>query len=213
MTDRSFVSGSIGELLAAVADGVREAQEALTDVPPLDAFGRPQPTYHIPFVDFEFQVDFETSSGGGGRLPLLFAKPASTEASIASLVKGRLVAVPPGEGRPLELVELVAERLSARRHRLRITAANSAGELLAGVTVEINLDAEASRALSEAAGAPIRSLRSTNVAAAALVTGADGTATTDLTIDGNLPSRALVMVTAEVGAGRANLALPAGNEP
>lgn len=209
MTDRSFVSGSIAELLAAVAAGVRDAQEALSAAPPLDAAGRPAPTYHMPYVDFEFRVDFEARSAGSALV--LFARPTSETSSISSVVSGRLVAIPPGEGRPLPILELTAERQSARKHKLVVTAANTAGELLAGATVELNFDLAASQRLSQAAGVALPGLRASTFDAAVLTTGEDGRAETVLSIDAGLPAAALVMVTAEFGTATANLSLTAGN--
>ncbi len=210
MTDRSFVSGSIAELLAAVAAGVRDAQEALSSAPPLDAAGRPVPIYQLPYVDFEFRVNLETRKTSAG-LPVLFASPISAEtSSISSVVSGRLVAVPPGEGRPLPIVELAAERLSARRHRLRVTAANSAGELLGGAPVELNFDLAASQRLSQAAGVSLPGLRSSALEAAVLVTDAEGQAETVLTIDAGLPAAAMVIITAELGLATARLVVTAG---
>jgi hypothetical protein len=210
MTDRSFVSGSIAELLAAVAAGVRDAQEALSAASPLDASGRPAPTYHLPYVDFEFRVNFEARKSGG-RFPVLIATPTSTETeSIASVVSGRLVAVPPGEGRPLPILELTAERLSARRHKLSVIAANSAGELLTGAVVELNFDLAASQALSQATGATLPSLRNSGFEAAVLTTDGDGRAETVMTIDAGLAATAVVMVTAELGVATASLTVTAG---
>lgn len=211
MTDRSFVAGSIAELLAAVAAGVRDAQEALSAAPPLDAAGRPVPSYHLPYVDFEFRVNFETRTTGG-RMPVLIATPTASEtASIASIVSGRLVAIPPGEGRPLPVLELAAERLSARRHKLTVVAANSAGELLAGAPVELNFDLSASQLLSQAAGVALAGLRSSGFEAAVLTTDGTGRAETVMTIDAGLPAAAMVMVTAELGAATASLAVTAGS--
>ncbi len=210
MTDRSFVSGSIAELLAAVAAGVRDAQEALGSVPPLDAAGRPVPTYQLPYVDFEFRVNLETRTTTGG-MPVLYATPASAEtSSISSVVSGRLVAIPPGEGRPLPILELTAERLSARRHRLRVIAANSAGELLTGAPVELNFDLAASQRLSQAAGTSLAGLRSSGFEAAVLTTDAEGQAETVMTIDSGLPAAAIVMVTAELGLASTSLTVTAG---
>ncbi|MGY6409871.1 MAG: hypothetical protein ACXIUV_02410 [Alkalilacustris sp.] len=210
MTDRSFVSGSIAELLAAVASGVRDAQEALSAAPPLDAAGRPVPGYQLPYVDFEFRVNLETRRTEAG-LPVMYASPVSAEtASISSVVSGRLVAVPPGDGRPLPVLELTAERLSARRHRLRVVAANSAGELLGGAPVELNFDLAASRQLSQAGGTALAGLRSSSFDAAVLLTDADGRAETVLSIDSGVAAAAMIVVTAEFGPATARLAVRAG---
>ena len=64
--DSRFVAESIEEMLVALADGVREAQEALSDAQPVDVFGRPMPTYHIPYLDFEIAVEIETQRQDNG---------------------------------------------------------------------------------------------------------------------------------------------------
>ncbi len=213
MSARGFVAGSIAEMLAAVAEGIREAQEALSDVPPLDEFGRPQPTYFLPHVDFELKVDVETRSGGGIGSPVLLIAPiTSTERTTTSTVSGRFVAIPPGEGRPAPVLFLTAARLSARRHQLTVTAANTAGEFLDGAAVELNLDPDSSRALSAAADISLSGLRSSNFEAAVIETDARGEASTVLTIDSGLPARAQIVVTAEFGTARTRIVLPAGAE-
>lgn len=208
--NRSFVPGSIAELLAAVAAGVRDAQEALSATPPLDAWGRPAPTYHLPHVEFEFRVDFEARASSHER-PVFLIRPASTETeSITSIVSGRLVAVPPGDGRPLPALDLTAEPIvgnaSGHHYLLRVTAANSAGELLEAEHVQLNLDVDATRLLS--VGAKQWDVRTTDVrfGSAVLVT-ERGLASTELTIGTRVPAGALVMITAELGTASTSLAL------
>ncbi len=209
MSEGKFVAGSIGELLVAIAAGVRDAQDALNSAPPLDAFGRPAPTYHLPFVDFEFKVDIETQASGNK--PTLFARPVQDSArSISSTVSGRLVAIPPSDGRPTLLLNLDARARSARQHEITVIASNSAGEILAGASIELNLDADASRRLSEASGVRLTGLGATRLESALLVTDDSGRASTVLDIDANLPAQATVLVRAEMGPGSASLSLPAG---
>ncbi|WP_137127336.1 hypothetical protein [Roseomonas sp. HF4] len=210
MSERSFVSGSIGQLLVAIADGVRDAQEALSAAPPVDAFGRPTPSYHLPQLDFELRVEIETRSTGSGRAMMLVMPASSSTSSVSSVVSGRLVAVPPGQGLPLPVVELTAQRRTARQHELAVVAANSAGELLAGATVEINIDLEMSRRLSEVEGVRITGAGSTRIAQPVLVTDEAGRAATLLDIDARLPAQAVLVLTAEAGSAVARLSVTAG---
>ncbi|MEQ8605213.1 MAG: hypothetical protein RIB45_18015 [Marivibrio sp.] len=235
MSQSRFAAGSIEELLAAVADGVREAQDALNDLPMADAFGRPQARYHVPYVDFDITVDLTASktegegAGGAGATSVVRPKVSFTpvtklalaqrlsvtslkggaggsspkagssasSSSISSKVSGRIVSVPPGDGKPtprLAFLEL-SDGASARRRPLRLEAANSAGEVLADRRVEFNIDWAASAELSPADAKPKRAA-GTQVSLAETLTDASGAAAIDLALGASEPRGAVFVVVA-----------------
>ncbi|KRT55858.1 hypothetical protein [endosymbiont of Ridgeia piscesae] len=213
-TPSRFIAESLEELLVSIADGVREAQDALNSAPPLDRFGRPLPSYHLPYLDFQLQAAMETVSSNSGAvrlriIPLNGSNTATQE--ISSTLSGRLVAVPPGEGLPTPILSLSSTRENARRHTIRVTASNSAGEILVGQTIELNLNMEASKQLSLIQGITLTSQRAgTRLADALLVTDETGSAETRFDIDPGIPAKAVLVVSAELGSEVAHLSLPAG---
>ncbi len=211
-----YISDSLEALLASIADGVREAQNSLSSAPPIDAYGRPVPSYHIPYLDFEIQVEMETvtTQSGGIRLRMttLGGKNTNTQTKeLSSTISGRLVAIPPGEGVPIPQLHMLSERISARRHKILVTVTNSAGEVMVGQPVELNINMEASRQLSLVDQVNLTGKRAgTNVEEAILITDENGTAETIFTIDSGLPAKASLVLTAELGTQSAHLALRAG---
>ncbi len=213
--DSRFVSESLEALLVSIADGVREAQDALSDVPPLDAYGRPMPSYHLPHLDFEVKVDMETVTTGGGlmllRLNPLGGGGSNTTRDISSTISGRLVAIPPGEGLPVPLLVISSVRETARRHRIQITAMNSAGEILAGEGIELNINMDASRKLSSAEGVTLTNKRAgTKLSDVLLTTNAEGVAETTFFVDAGLSAKTILVLTAELGTAVAHLTIQAG---
>lgn len=160
MNNNEYIEGTIESLLGSIADGVREAQESLNDLPPVDIYGRAVPSYHIPYVDFDLAVNLSMrqsneSPSGSAHLPavkrLRFNPVNHTQtAEISSHISGRIVSVPPGEGLPL--IELFAEedseKKTAKDRLIRILVRNSHGELISGRKVEININWEMSLPLN-----------------------------------------------------------------
>lgn len=215
MSDKQFVAESLAELLSAIADGVREAQESLSQMPSIDAFGRPLPTYHMPYLDFQLQVDMDTTVTESGQrllrvLPIAARDKSSTQ-QISSTLSGRFVAIPPGEGLPTPVLSLTNTRLTARSHELHVHLMNTAGEALVGVPVEINLMEEASIELSAAQGVSLSGLRDSHLSHAVVFTDENGMATTQLTINAQLPASATIVIRAEYGPYHTNLSVTAGN--
>ena len=213
--DSRFVAESIEEMLVALANGVREAQEALSDAQPVDVFGRPMPTYHIPYLDFEIAVEIETQRQDNGKPVLrVVGKPAATGTSSSetrSTISGRLVAVPPGEGLPMAALRLAAEPAGSRRRRILVQLSNSAGELLAGQRVELNIDPTASQQLTSAADPTASAPRSgTRLAQAVLITDARGEAETEISLDPAEHARAVIVLAAQAGTTTARLSVTAG---
>lgn len=178
-----FVSGSIEQILLGLARGLRDAQAVLDDIPPTDAFGRPQSSYHLPYLDFSIKATVEASlpseqenSSSGirslrtnaikvSRIPQLklqlpdlksggAASAGSTE--LTSTFSGRLISVPPSNSLPTLRISaraVVLEATKPLQRQLVIELSNSAGERITLAPVELNLDLETSLLLSEAAGA------------------------------------------------------------
>ena len=219
-SDAKLVADSLEEMLVSIAEGVREAQEALDGLAPFDSFGRPVPGYFIPHLDFELLVDIETETNSQGR-PIFKVSAArnifgggggsstsSTKSHTTSRITGRLVAIPPGEGLPVPQLILTAEKTGAGETLLTVRASNNAGEILAGQRIELNIDEEASKALSRGASPTLPDAR---LREAVLVTDEQGRAATTLVVsDGGNSGRQLLVVaqlgiaTARVMVGTAN---------
>lgn len=210
-----FVAESLEALLVSIAEGVRDAQDALSEAPPLDAYGRALPTYHLPYLDFEVKVDAETVKDTAGtmflRITPFGGNKGKASQEISSTISGRLMAVPPGEGLPTPILSMSSLRLSSRSHKIVVTAMNTAGEILSGHGIELNINMEASRELSLAQGESLTSARSgTGLTDAILVTDETGTAETTFNINSGLPAKVMFVLTAELGTGIASLTVPAG---
>lgn len=219
-SDAKLVADSLEEMLVSIAEGVREAQEALDGLAPFDTFGRPVPGYFIPHLDFELLVDIETETNSQGR-PIFKVSAArnifgggggsstsNTKSHTTSRIAGRLVAIPPGEGLPVPQLILTAEKTGAGETLLTVRASNNAGEILAGQRIELNIDEEASKALSRGASPTLPEAR---LREAVLVTDEQGQAATTLVVsDGGNSGRQLLVVaqlgiaTARVMVGTAN---------
>lgn len=219
-SDAKLVADSLEEMLVSIAEGVREAQEALDGLAPFDSFGRPVPGYFIPHLDFELLVDIETETNSQGR-PIFKVSAArnifgggggsstsNTKSHTTSRITGRLVAIPPGEGLPVPQLILTAEKTGAGETLLTVRASNNAGEILVGQRIELNIDEEASKALSRGASPTLPEAR---LREAVLVTDEQGQAATTLVVsDGGNSGRQLLVVaqlgiaTARVMVGTAN---------
>lgn len=219
-SDAKLVADSLEEMLVSIAEGVREAQEALDGLAPFDSFGRPVPGYFIPHLDFELLVEIETETNSQGR-PIfkvmaargLFgggsgSSTSSTKSHTTSKIAGRLVAIPPGEGLPVPQLVLTAEKTCVGETTLTIRATNTAGELLAGQRIELNIDEEASKALSRGASPTLPEAR---LKEAVLVTDEQGRAATTLVVsDGGASGRQLLVV-AQLGIATARVMIGTAN--
>ena len=233
MTQSSkFVANSVEQILLGLARGLRDAQAVLDDLPPTDAFGRPQPGYHLPYLDFNIkatvQAQLEAPEGSSGmsvlpgtlrkarpipqlQLALPTPKKAPGEASgsteLISTFSGRLVSIPPSNALPvvrLAARSLVKKPTKPREQQLLVTLSNSAGQLISDAAVELNLDIDASLALSEAAGASgltaeqVRNGLQLNERL--LMTDQQGSATCDLTLAAGLPASTQLVLLVSSGA-------------
>lgn len=200
MNEGRLIADTLESVLVGLAESLREAQEELSATPPLDRFGRPLPIYQVPHLDFELDFRLRTEEKTGGGMRLYFAPVASGETSreITSRITGRFVAVPPGGGLPLPVLT-IATRSAGSDRVLTLTAANDAGELLAGATVEINVDRDASVALSAAAGVAAPRLNAVAFDTAAPVTDDAGQATVTVSLGAALQRAAVIVIAAELG--------------
>lgn len=219
-SDAKLVADSLEEMLVSIAEGVREAQEALDGLAPFDSFGRPVPGYFIPHLDFELLVDIETETNSEGR-PIFKVMAArnlfgggsgsgtsNTKSHTTSKIAGRLVAIPPGEGLPVPQLVLTADKTGAGETLLTVRASNTAGELLAGQRIELNIDEEASKALSRGASPTLPEAR---LKEAVLVTDEQGQAATTLVVsDGGASGRQLLVV-AQLGIATARVMIGTAN--
>lgn len=214
-----FVGNSIEELLVALAEGVREAQAALNEQPLLDAAGRPLASYSLPYLDFTIAVEMTTQQtatgprGGMGRLALLVRKDpggGTSASSVKSTVAGRLIATPAGEGLPVPRLAVTVAPPQDGRAAITVAAANSAGELLAGQPIELNIDDAASARLSTAPQGYHRA-PDTRLDGALLRTDALGIAQAQLVLGaGQQADGIVVVVVASIGAFSARGAIPLG---
>ncbi len=179
-----FVTESLEELLVSIAEGVREAQDALNNAPPVDSFGRPLATYHLPYLDFELHVEMDTTSSSSNRL---WVKPigssSSSERSVGSKISGRLVSVPPGDGLPIPALAITSKVETVKNnkisYKISVAASNSAGEILASQAIELNINTSVSKRLSEADGISLPDkLKGVSLADVMLVTDESGFAET-----------------------------------
>lgn len=132
MSQASYNSLALHEIVLSIADSLNEAQEQLRSMPPYDEYGRPNTLYQLPYLDFNLEVisQFEATETSGGttnpggsaiRTGGISTSPAlnairfvpfrSTETtsknlgSITSTISGRFVAVMPNEGLPQVLLK------------------------------------------------------------------------------------------------------------
>lgn len=220
MADDEFLSTTIDAYLLSLAAGVRAAQEQLNLLPPEDALGRPQVTYHLPRLDFELRVTFEIAKtsetpspfgrvapppgaaerAAGAPLLLRPVQPQDTtvsnfKAEAISTLRGSFVAVPPNQGRPPLLLASGVRRVDACTAEITASLYTAAGEPLPGAEVHFNLDIETSRAVGAPDGINLESFQpGTRLLHGVVSTAADGTATTTLEIDPAEPPELKVAV-------------------
>lgn len=221
MSDPSdMVTGTIDDLLLSMAEGLVEAQKQLDGLHTVDAFGRPGPSYQLPYLDFELRISTQltadpvldqkfgktlgSGSRSGGHL-LINTVPATTargmSADMLSSFKGRFVAVPPDPNRPALVLDTAVEHIDAHHYGLRAYAKNTLGEPIAGLEVHFNLDPALSAELSAADNIPIDNLRpGTSLQQGIGRTDANGVASTTLVIDAAdpEPTGASIAVTVDV---------------
>ncbi|NJM51410.1 MAG: hypothetical protein HC843_11515 [Sphingomonadales bacterium] len=209
-SDSQLVASSIEEMLVSLAGGIREAQDALNDLPAFDSFGRPSPTYFIPHLDFEFDVEMRTETNNQGRPILKVWNPGSNneqESKITSKISGRLVAVPAGEGVPIPVITMTITKQEGKNIEIAITARNNLGDILVGQQVEVNVDSEASKKIS-AGNNP--ALPNVQFSSAIVTTDENGAASTNLTIGSGGGAGKQLLLVATMGPSSAKLLIDTG---
>lgn len=151
-----FLTGSIDDYLLGLADGIQKAQRQLSQMAITLQPGESAVTYQIPRVEFELKMSLEVASPADtGSSALLRFRPASpvrggagaTTSDVASTIRGAFVAVPVHGGKPPPDIRITLRQINARTFELTVRVASAAGERLAGVEVQFNVDRERSREL------------------------------------------------------------------
>ncbi len=153
-----FLTGSIDDYLLGLADGIQKAQRQLSQMAITIQPGEAAVTYQIPRVEFELKMSLEVVSptdSTSGSSALLRFRPASparggagaTTADVASTIRGAFVAVPVHGGKPPPDIRITLRQINPRTFELMVRVASAAGERLAGVEVQFNVDRERSREL------------------------------------------------------------------
>jgi len=158
-SSNAFLTGTIDDYLLGLADGVEKAQRQLSRVSLELNAGDAPIMYQIPRVDFELKLSLEMVTSDDGTGAKLQFRPAGgggggsrqTTAEASSTLRGSLVAVPRLGGKPRPVLLTTLRRIdpSAWRWQIRVEVATAAGEALAGVNVQFNVDREKSRELTE----------------------------------------------------------------
>lgn len=215
--DGKLVADSIEEMLVSLAEGVREAQESLNALAPFDSFNRPSPSYFIPYLDFELEVEIATDTNNAGR-PIFKVMPlgavlrgadssSSSKSVTSSRISGRIIAVPPGEGLPIPQLALAAEKPAGNKVALSMVASNSAGEVLSGQRIELNIDMDGSKALS---AGPNPTMPKARLQEAVLITDEFGQASTHLIVDSDGAQGRQLLVIATLGMASARVMVGTG---
>jgi hypothetical protein len=91
----SFVAGTIEDILLAIGQGIRDAQDRLNQLDPFDEYGRPKPQYYLPQLDFTLKVNaVETrTSESDAPQPSRFRSVAAAEAAPVSFAGIRTAAI------------------------------------------------------------------------------------------------------------------------
>lgn len=198
MPDANDAFSTLDDFLLSLADGVTQAQAELARA---GAVGPPgaQFSYHLPRVDFEFRLNLRVVEDAAlstryealrpprpGDRHLMF-KPAlpgagggtggSSALDIAATLRGALVAVPANDGLPGLVLTVQVDMAEPAAPRVRVQARNTAGEALAGLAVEFNVDREETLALSgQDSDTGFEVAPGTRFEQARVLTGADGQA-------------------------------------
>ncbi|EHR69513.1 hypothetical protein BurJ1DRAFT_0631 [Burkholderiales bacterium JOSHI_001] len=201
MPDANDAFSTLDDFLLSLADGVTQAQ---TELARAGAMGPPgaQFSYHLPRVEFELKLNLRVVEDSAlssryeairparpGDRHLMFrpANPGSAPGSsstldIAATLSGALVAVPANDGLPGLVLTVAVDMADVRVPLVQVQARNTAGEALAGLAVEFNVDREETLALAgQASGASAMNVADgTGFAVARVLTDATGLATGQL---------------------------------
>ena len=204
MTDPIEAFSTLDDFLLSLADGVAYAQAELARAN-ATAEAQASALYQLPRVDFDLKMnltvvqDHSLSQRYGALRPirandrhLLFRPVSADEASstleIAATVRGSFIAVPPNGGLPAPRIRVSVDASDASAPVVAVAVGNTAGEPLAGVQVEFNVDREESISLNDGAAGTFRVADGTSFARGVATTNESGVAQNVLSIDKNQQS-------------------------
>lgn len=153
-----FLTGSIDDYLLGLAAGIQKAQRQLSQMAIATQPGEAALTYQIPRVEFELKMSLEVvtpADNTANNATLLRFRPASpvrgtagaATSDIASTIRGAFVAVPVHGGLPPPDIRITLRQINPRTYEITVRVASAAGERLAGVEVQFNVDRQRSREL------------------------------------------------------------------
>lgn len=162
-----LLSGSIDDYLLGLADGIQKAQRQLSQMALVVQPGEAPVTYQIPRIDFELKMSFEMTAAAGedrsaSGATLRFrpagtrrGSTATTSTEASSTIRGAFIAVPVHGGKPPPVIRTTLRRVTGRKLELTVSVSSAAGERLAGVDVQFNIDRELSKTLVPLADAKL----------------------------------------------------------
>lgn len=221
MSEPTALLTTIDDYLLSLADGIALAQRELGKAAASGPPGR-QFSYYLPELDFELRMRIQITQDEelsqryeSVRAPevrdkhLLFSPVATstttnTQTEVLSIIKGRFVAVPANDGLPPTLVRTTLETDGQGSRTLVVRTESAARQALAGVDIEVNLDREASDALSAEHGVTGIDWSGTWLGAGLLQTDAAGVARVEVHLDPALPVDTQVVLTVDA-AGQTEL--------
>lgn len=199
MPDPNDAFSTLDDFLLSLADGVSQAQAELARAGVLGPPGA-QFSYHLPRLEFELKLNLRVVEDAGlsnryqairpvrpGDRHLLFrpALPGAATGSagstldIAATLRGELLAVPANDGLPATVLAVDIDARDATAPRVIVQARTAAGEALAGLAVEFNVDREETLALGvDAQGHGVA--EGTGFKTSRVLTDADGVAVAEL---------------------------------
>ncbi len=134
-----FITGSIDDYLLGLADGLQKAQRQLSQMALVVEQDQAPITYQIPRIEFELKMSLEVASASdtdpSARTVLRF-RPASPS-----------LAIPARGGKPPPVIRTRLRAINLRLFEVTVQVSSAAGERLAGVDVQFNVDRERSRQL------------------------------------------------------------------
>ena len=218
MADPNDAFSTLDDFLLSLADGVTQAQAELARAGVLGPPGA-QFSYHLPRLEFELKLNLRVVEDAAlsnryqairpvrsGDRHLMFrpALPGAAPGSggstldIAATLRGELLAVPANEGLPATRLSIDIDAREPKAPRVIVQARNTAGEALAGLAVEFNVDREETLALA-VDGQGGRVAEGTAFKAGRVLTDADGVAIAELQLGNDQKPAWLALVVDAAG--------------
>jgi LysM repeat protein len=165
-----FITASIDDYLISLADGINVAQRKLNKMVVPGQFGQPSVIYQLPRVDFELKMSFEIETNQLGQANTLTTNPTnepsvklmarpispnnstaqrSTTIEAASTIKGSFVATPAEGGKPPISIRSSLLQKGEREFIIAVTVTSAAGEKLAGIEVQYNMENDLIKKLND----------------------------------------------------------------